>query len=90
MSIEIQISSAFARYAGNRTVIEVKGKTVGECFEDLFRQHPELRKIFLGKDGKLLRAYDIYINGTSAYPKEMTKPVSDGDKLYILPVIYGG
>ena len=90
MSIELQISSVFARYANNQTMIIVKGNTVGECFEDLFNQFPELKKIFLDKDGKLMRAYDIYINGASAYPKEMTKPVKDGDKLHIIPVIYGG
>lgn len=90
MSIELQLSSVFARYAGNQTTHTVKGNTVGECLEDLFKQYPELRKIFVDKDGNLLRAYDIYINGASAYPKEMTKPVKDGDKLYIMPVIYGG
>lgn len=90
MSIELQISSAFARYAGNQTSLTVKGNTVGECLDDLFGQFPELKKIFLDKNGKLLRAFDIYINGTSAYPKEMTKLVKDGDKLNIMPVIYGG
>ncbi len=90
MSIELQISSVFARYANNQTIMTVNGSTVGECLEDLFRQFPDLKKIFLDKEGKLLRAYDIYINGASAYPKEMTKPVKDGDKLHIIPVIYGG
>jgi len=90
MSIELQISSVFARYAGNQTTLTVKGNTVGECLKDLFSQFPELKKIFLDKNGNLLRAYDIYINGASAYPKEMTKPVRDGDKLHIMPVIYGG
>ena len=90
MSIELQISSVFARYANNQTIITVNGSTVGECLDDLFQQFPDLKKIFLDKDGKLLRAYDIYINGASAYPKEMTKPVKDGDKLHIIPVIYGG
>ena len=90
MSIEIQLSSVFARYAGNQTIIEVKGSNIGECLEDLFRQYPELKKIFLDKDGNLLRAYDIYLNGASAYPKEMTKAVKDSDKLHIVPVIYGG
>lgn len=90
MSIELQLSSVFARYAGNQTILTVKGNTIGECLENLFHQFPELRKIFLDKDGNLLRTYDIYINGGSAYPKEMTKPVKDGDKLHIIPVIYGG
>ena len=89
MSIELQLSSVFARYAGNQTILTVKGSTVAECLEDLFNQFPELRKIFLDKDGNLLRAYDIYINGASAYPEEMTKPVKDGDKLHIIPSYTG-
>lgn len=90
MSIEIQLSSVFARYAGKQNIVTVKGSTVGECLEDLFNQIPELRKMLLDKDSNLRRVYDIYINGTSAYPQEMAKPVKDGDKLHIIPVIHGG
>ena len=90
MSIELQISSVFARYADNKTVLTVSGNTVGECLEDLVNQYPELRKVFLDKDGNILHSYDVYLNGKSAYPKEMPKLVKDGDKLHIIPVIYGG
>ena len=90
MSIELQISSVFARYAANQTVLTVSGNTVGECLEDLVNQYPELRKVFLDKDGNILHSYDVYLNGKSAYPKERLKPVKDGDKLHIIPVIYGG
>jgi molybdopterin converting factor small subunit len=90
MSIELQLSSVFARYAGNQTIVTVEGSTVGECLDDLFRQFPDFRKIFLDKEGKLTRAYDIYINGASAYPKEMNKSIRDGDRLHIVPIIYGG
>jgi len=90
MSIEIQISSVFARYADNKTVLTVSGNTVGECLEDLVNQYPDLRSIFLDDKGNLLHSYDVYINGKSAYPDEMVKPVKDGDKLHVVPVIYGG
>ena len=90
MSIEIQLPSIFSRYADNKTVIEVKGSTTGECLRDLAQQHPELAKILLNKDGSLLHTYDVFINGESAYPNEMNRPVKDGDKLYIVPIIHGG
>jgi molybdopterin converting factor small subunit len=90
MSIELKISSVFARYAGNNMVIPVTGNTVGECLQDLKMQYPELGNIFLDENGNLLRSFDIYINDKSAYPDEMKKPVVDGDKLNIMPVIYGG
>ena len=90
MSITIQISSVFAKYADNQTVLTVKGNTVGECLDDLIGQYPELKTVFLDSEGKLIHSYDVYINGKSAYPNEMTKPVKDGDKLHVVPVIYGG
>jgi molybdopterin converting factor small subunit len=90
MSVEIEISSIFGRYTDNNLNIQVEGKTVRECLQNLVRQYPDLKKILLDKDGNLLHAYDLYINGESAYPREMTKPVKDGDKLNVVFIIHGG
>ena len=90
MSIELKISSVFARYAGNKTIITVTGNTVGECLQNLVKQYPELGNVFLDEKGNLLRSFDVYVNEKSAYPDEMKKPVADGDKLHVVPVIYGG
>jgi molybdopterin converting factor small subunit len=90
MSIEMQLPSIFIRYADNKTSVDVKGSTVGECLGDLAQQHPKLAEILLKKDGSLLHTYDVFINGESAYPDEMNKPVKDGDKLHIIPIIHGG
>ena len=90
MSVEIELSSIFARYSDNQLNIKVEGNTVGECLNDLIRQFPNLEKMLLNKDGKLQHVYDVYINGESAYPMEMKKPVKDGDKLNIVFIIHGG
>jgi molybdopterin converting factor small subunit len=90
MSVEIEISSIFGRYTNNNLNIKVEGKTIHECLQDLVRQYPDLKKILLDKDGNLLHAYDLYINGENAYPREMTKPVKDGDKLNVVFIIHGG
>ena len=90
MSATIEISSVFGRYTNNRLSIPVEGSTVGECLDDFLKQHPDMRNIVLNKDGKLRHNYDIYINGKSAYPLEMTKPVNDGDKLNLIMLIQGG
>ena len=90
MSVSIELASIFSRYTNNQLTIKVEGETVGECLKDLFRQFPELEKLLMGRDGKLHRSYDIYINGESSYPKEMSKPVKDGDKLNIVFIVYGG
>lgn len=90
MSVEIELSPIFARYANNQLNVKVEGNTVGECLNDLLRQHPDLKKILLNREGKLQHAYGIYINGKSIYPMEMKKPVKDGDKLNIVFIIHGG
>lgn len=90
MSAEIELASIFGRYTDKQLNIKVEGSTVGECLKDLFRQYPKLEGLLMTKDGKLQRSYDVYINGESAYPREMAKPVKDGDKLNIVFIIYGG
>ena len=90
MSIEVEISPVFARYADNQASVTVKGKTVGECLQDLVRQHPDLKKIILTREGKLQHSFDVFINGENAYPGEMEKPVRDGDKIHVVLLIHGG
>jgi molybdopterin converting factor small subunit len=90
MSISIEIPSIFARYAGNHTSFQVEGKTVGECIKDLGKRYPELGKMMLAPDGTLMNSIDIFINGESAYPRPLTRPLKDGDKLKIIMIIQGG
>jgi molybdopterin converting factor small subunit len=90
VSVEIQLSSIFGRFTDNKLTFQVEGKTVGECLKELFKQYPKLEGLLLNREGELQRAYDVYINGESAYPKEMKKKVKDGDKLNIVFIIYGG
>jgi molybdopterin converting factor small subunit len=84
MSVNMEISS------NNQLHFKVKGSTVGECLNDLARQFPDLKKVLLDKNSKLIHGYDIYVNGESAYPLEMTRPVKEGDKINIVFVIHGG
>jgi hypothetical protein len=90
MSVEIEMSSIFSRYTHNALNTTVEGRTVRECFDALVRQFPDLQKILFDKDGKLMRSYDYYINGKSVFPKDMSRPLQDGDKLNINFVIFGG
>jgi molybdopterin converting factor small subunit len=90
MSVEAELSSIFGMYTNNHLNIKVEGKTVRECLHDLVRQYPKLKKMLLNKDGNLMQTYDFYINGASVYPKDMSLPLKDGDKLNILYVIHGG
>ena len=90
MSIRVELSPIFAQHTNNQLVIQAKGSTVGECLDHLVKRFPDLKSAFFDKNGRLYRYIDIYVNGESAYPEELTKPVKNGDKLNILILVAGG
>lgn len=89
MSIEISLHKTHRRYTDGKEIIEVEGKTVGECLHDLVRKYPALDKEIF-KTGKLNSIIEVYLNGTSAYPSELAKPVKDGDRINLAYMLSGG
>ena len=71
-------------------VVEVSGSTVGECLNNLVKQFPGMKKQLFTKTGNLYGNIIISVNGESAYPEQLSKPVKDGDELNIVFLISGG
>jgi molybdopterin converting factor small subunit len=90
MSVAIEIPSVLGKYSKKKLNFEVEAKTVGEALRELGKQSPGLKKLLLDKEGNLAHFYDVYVNGESAYPQTMARPVKDGDKLSIIMLIFGG
>ncbi|GAH87683.1 unnamed protein product [marine sediment metagenome] len=90
MSIKISIPSYMQSYTNNTEVVEVNGSTVGECLNHLIKQFPGMKKQLFSKNGNLFGDIIISINGKSAYPEQLAKPVTDGDELDIVFIIGGG
>jgi len=90
MSVQVELSSMFGLYTDNKLNIDVQGKTIKECLQDLVRQFPGLKKVLLNKDGGLQSTYEYFVNGESSYPRDMNKTLKDGDKLNVVYVIHGG
>ncbi len=90
MSIKVNIRPGLQHFTSDQEIIEVNGSTVGECLNHLVRQFPGIKEGLFERNGKVHDYIDIFVNGESSYPEEMTKPVKDGDELYILRVIGGG
>ena len=90
MGIKINIPSYMQSFTNNMRVVEVNGSTVGECLNHLVKQFPVMKKQLFGKKGNLFENIIISVNGESAYPKQLAKPVKDGDELNIVVIIGGG
>ena len=63
---------------------------VGECLRNLVDLYPELMpQLFDGK-GRLQKTVEIYLNMASAYPDELARPTTDGDRIHITLMLAGG
>ncbi len=90
MSIKINIPSYMRSFTNNMEVVEVNGSTVGECLNHLVKQFPGMKKQLFSKNGNLFENIIISVNGESAYPEQLAKPVKEGDELNILLIVGGG
>ncbi len=90
MTIKVHLYSSLQQFTNDRSTIEVRGSTIGDCLADLVKQFPKIKPVLFDKDGKLLEHIFVSVNLKSAYPEELTKVVDDGDELYIVRVIAGG
>ncbi len=77
-------------FTNNMEVVEVNRNTVGECLNHLIKQFPGMKKQLFSKNGELFEYIIIPVNGESAYPEQLAKPVKDGDELNIVLIIGGG
>ncbi len=90
MSVVINIPQFFQHLVDEVKVVKASGRTVGECLSDLVKRFPQLEELLFNGDGKLHGYLDVFINGESAYPEELAKPVVEGDELHIINIIVGG
>jgi len=88
--IKINIPSYMRSFTNNMEVVEVNGSTVGKCLNHLVKQFPGMKKQLFSKNDNLFENIIISVNGESAYPEQLAKPVKDGDELNIVLIIGGG
>jgi len=90
MSVKIKIPSYMKSFTNDKEVVELAGSTVGECLNHLIEQLPDMKKQLFSKDDNLFENIIISVNGESAYPEQLDRPVKDGDELDIIFIIGGG
>lgn len=90
MSVTMRIHPFLRQFSGGEKIVEVEGKTVGECIENLEVKFPGIKQHLCDKEGKLDNLWDIYVNAASSYPEELAMPVKNGDELIVVAVMHGG
>jgi molybdopterin converting factor small subunit len=90
VGVKVNIHQNLRHLTKDLSTVEVNGKTVGECLNDLISQFPGIKRYIFDKENRLLNYVDVYVNLESSYPLELARPVSDGDELDITLIIAGG
>jgi molybdopterin synthase sulfur carrier subunit len=90
VSVKVNLHPYFTHITEGKNVLEVEGKTVGQCLEDMVQQYPELKEWLYSEEGDLSNLYEVYVNMESAQPERLAKPVRDGDEIHIVIIIAGG
>lgn len=90
MSVKVNIHRTHRIHTDGLEMVEVRGKTVGDCLDHLIERYPGMREGLFDKKGKLLNVVEVYVNNESAYPEELAKPVQDGDEIHLILMLAGG
>ena len=90
MAIEINVPPVLQALISGVSQISVSGATIGECFKEMVQIYPALKPKLYDENGSLPKGINIFLNGVSAYPNPLPKPVHDGDKIHISHIVLGG
>ena len=86
----MKLPPALQELSGGVETVEVTGRTVGECLEELEAQFPGIKESLFDRRGRLLRVFGIYLNSDGLHPVELDTPVQGGDEIVILNFLMGG
>ena len=75
-------------YTSGARMVEASGATLGEVLEDLDRSFPGIRFRVVDEQGCLRPHVRFFVNGTDA--REISTPLREGDRVYIVGALSGG
>jgi len=90
VAVKLHLHLTLRQFTNGQEIIEVDGKTVGECLKNVVKKYPAMESSIFGKNGKLSNIVEIYVNLQSAYPNELAKQVKDGDEIHVTMMLAGG
>jgi molybdopterin converting factor small subunit len=90
VAVKVNLHLTLRQFTNGQEMIEVEGKTVGECLKNVAKKYPAIEPSIFGKNGRLSNVVEIYVNLQSAYPNELAKPVKDGDEIHVTMMLAGG
>ncbi len=86
--VQIFLPPSLQPLVENLKHINVSGRTLGECLDNMVRQYRPLENAVFDKRHCLQKGLSLYLNGETF--NDVSMPIQDGDKLYIINILVGG
>jgi len=87
----LRIPTPLRAYTGGNNEIAVQGSTVGEALDDLVTLYPSLRPHLYNGEGKLRPFVNLFLGEENVKDLQgLATPVSQSDRLLLIPSIAGG
>jgi molybdopterin converting factor small subunit len=83
----VRLRAPLSELAGGQRELELEGATVSDVLRALERKHPDTRGWILDEHGRIREHVNVFVN--REYGREDT-PVTDADRLHVIPAISGG
>jgi MoaD family protein len=91
VSIDVRLPNILRSSTGGQATVHAEGATVGEVFDDLVRQFPDLKAQVLADDGGLHRHLNVFLNDDDIrYLGKLDAKVNDDDTITLMPAVAGG
>ncbi len=87
--VRLRIPEVLRRYSGGAEEVVVRGATLADALDDLFRHHPDLRIRVLDARGEVHPYLRLFRNDTEI-PPVLETPLAKGDVLEIVAAAAGG
>ncbi len=91
MAIRVQIPAPLRNLTGGQADVSVEAPNVGALIDALEARHPGLQARLLDAGGNLRSYVRVFVNDEDArFLGEKSAPLTDGDRVAIVPAIAGG
>jgi molybdopterin synthase sulfur carrier subunit len=88
---KVRIPTSLRSFTRNQEEVTASGATVGEVLRELEKRFPGLGARLIDDKGAVRRYVNIFHNDEDIrFLQDLETPVSDGDRLTIIPAIAGG
>jgi molybdopterin converting factor small subunit len=89
--VDVRLPTILRPLAGGQASVKANGSTIGEVFDDLVKQFPNLADRLITEDGTLHKFVNVYLNDDDVrYLDKLDTKVGDEDTISILPAVAGG